>query len=193
MLSSGDTNSIAIHSIHHIFFFFLETDFYSVSLYILFSEPTELSAFFQYGSFISCFVWSVSFYELCTQDVIMRRHTGVLSRRTSQPARTQLSVFFFSSCFHFGGLSGSFLGGHVLHIVEWAVLKSLPDETLQGLFQLRVFSSTSQHRAHLSLEAFYSHGSQIKYWVHALDSKFFEGINNGLFSLYPLHTKQFGM
>ena len=37
----------------------------------------------------------------------------------------------------------------------------------------------SQHRVHLSLEAFYSHGSHIKYWVHELDSKFFEGINNG--------------
>ena len=100
---------------------------------------------------------------------------------------------FLLLLFPFWGPFSLFLGGHVLHLVEWAVLKSLPDETLQGLFQLRVFSCTSQHRVYLSLEAFYSHGSHIKYWAHALDSKFFEGINNGLFSLCPLHAKQFGM
>ena len=56
MLSSGDTNSIAIHSIHHIFFFFGNWFLQCVSIHLIFWTHWTISILpIQFFHFLFCF------------------------------------------------------------------------------------------------------------------------------------------
>lgn len=141
MLSCGDTNSIAIHSIHLLIFFFLETDFYSVSPCIsYFLNPLN----YQHSSntVLSFLVLFDQFsFMVCTQGVYAQTQGSVPEGLHSLPEPT--FCVFLLLLFPFWGPFSLFWERPCPASCRVGSSQVTSDETLQdSLFQLE-FSCTS--------------------------------------------------